>query len=63
MLKIDFKTKFDKEYQTQWFDEVNYLEKNGIKYTFVKTVNGLSTFKFTKTKRLFELLSDFYADK
>ena len=59
---IDIK-KFDKEYSTQYVDEMKYLQINGIPYTFVKIVKGVTTYKYTKTQRLFEMLSEFYSDK
>lgn len=52
--------KFDKEYSTQWLKEVDYLESSGIFPTFDKTVNGVKTFKYTKTKKLFEALAKFH---
>ena len=56
--------KFDKEYSTQYWKEVKFLEKNGIKYTFVKTLkNGISVFKYKKDSELFRLLSLFYLEK
>lgn len=55
--------KFDKEYSTQYWKEVKYLESNGIKYSFVKTLeNGISVFKYTKTPQLFKLLELFYLE-
>lgn len=57
------KTKFDKEYQTQYMQEVKFLEQHGIRYVFVKEINGISTFKYTKTEQLFKLLSLFYIQK
>lgn len=53
--------KFDKEYSTQWMKEVEWLKKNGIKYTFVKTdENNITTYKYKKTSKLFKSLMDFY---
>ena len=57
---IDIK-KFDKEYSTQYPLEVKYLKKHGIKYTFVKIVNGITVYKYSKTSALFETLALFYA--
>lgn len=57
------KKKFDKEYQTQWNEERDYLESIGIKYSFVKEINGISTYKYIKTSRLFSALRDFYLMK
>lgn len=53
--------KFDKEYSTQFVNEMLYLRDVGIYYTFVKTINGLTTYKYTKTKELFKALYDFYS--
>lgn len=56
-------TKFDKEYSTQWNLERDYLESKGIKYTFVKEINGISTYKYKKTSELFKALESFYMSK
>ena len=53
-------SKFDKEYSTQWIAEKNYLEEHGIEYTFVKIVNGITTYKYAKTVELFKALTEFY---
>lgn len=55
--------KFDKEYSTQYVPEMKYLKKYGIKYEFVKLVNGVTTYKYTKTSKLFDTLSLFYSQK
>lgn len=55
--------KFDKEYSTQYVDEMKFLLKHGVRYTFVKEINDITTYKYTKTKRLFELLSIFYSNQ
>lgn len=52
--------KFDKEYSTQWIDEVNFLKEHGVRYSFVKTKDGISTYKYTKNLKLFHALSLFY---
>ena len=52
--------KFDKEYSTQYVPEMKFLKENGIGYTFVKSVNGVDTYKYTKTSKLFALLTEFY---
>ena len=52
--------KFDKEYSTQYSPEKDYLLKNGIKPSFVKIINGVTTYKYTKSAELFRLLSIFY---
>jgi hypothetical protein len=56
------KIKFDKEYSTQWNEERDYLLKQGIKYTFVKEVNGVSTYKYKKNSKLFNALGSFYIE-
>lgn len=55
--------KFDKEYQTQYVDEMKYLLANGIKYTFVKKIGEIDTYKYTKTPELFKALAIFYEKK
>lgn len=52
--------KFDKEYSTQWVKERDYLLSYGIKPVFVKTVDGITVFKYTKTYKLFYHLFWFY---
>lgn len=52
--------KFDKEYSTQWIVEKEWLSKHGIRYTFVKNNNGITTYKYTKTFQLFKCLAEFY---
>lgn len=53
--------KFDKEYATQWVDEMKWLKSNGIYYSFVKTVNNITVYKYTKTSKLFKALAIFYS--
>lgn len=55
--------KFDKEYSTQYTPEMKYLLEQGIKYTFVKDINGVTTYKYTKTPELFRALEFFYSKK
>jgi len=55
--------KFDKEYSTQYTPEKLYLERNGIFPSFVKVVDGVTTYKYTKTSELFKLLAIFYVQK
>ncbi|ELC8441036.1 hypothetical protein ACSXCW_02750 [Clostridium perfringens] len=52
--------KFDKEYSTQYLPEVDFLKDKGIKHTFIKTINNVETYKYTKTKKLFLALVEFY---
>jgi hypothetical protein len=51
---------FDYEYSTQYVKEMKYLESIGINYNFVKDINGITTYKYKKTSRLFDALSVFY---
>jgi hypothetical protein len=55
--------KFDKEYSTQYVDEMKYLKSVGIKYDFVKQVNEVTTYKYTKNALLFYYLEKFYQTK
>lgn len=52
--------KYDKEYSTQYSPEKDFLLTNGIKPSFVKIINGVTTYKYTKSAELFKLLSIFY---
>lgn len=51
---------FDMEYSTQNRKEVEFLKQYNIYYTFVKKENNISLYKYTKNKKLFEVLSLFY---
>ena len=44
--------KFDKEYRTDSSHEVCFLSECGIRYTFVKKENGVTVWKYKKTKEL-----------
>ena len=55
--------KFDNEYRTQFVDEMKWLKENNVDYTFVKYIDGITTYKYKKTLKLFELLATFYKDK
>lgn len=58
------KLKWDKEYSTNYLNELRFLEANEIRPCFTKCdETGLKTFKFEKTPRLFELLMEFYSKK
>lgn len=54
--------KVDREYNCVWIEEFNYLTEHGIRYTFVKTVNGTTIWKFNKDENLFHTLADFYSN-
>ena len=63
IVKNKIMKKWDKEYSTQLVEEMKFLLEHNIKYTFVKVVNGITTYKYTKTSELFKLLAIFYAEK
>ena len=52
--------KFDSEYSTQYVKEMQYLLQNNIKYTCVKDIDGITTYKYKKTPELFRILEIFY---
>ena len=54
---------FDKEYSTQFTPEMKYLQNIGINYNFVKLINEVNTYKYTKTPELFHALEIFYTQK
>lgn len=55
--------KYDKEYSTQHSPEKDYLLTKDIKPSFVKVVDGVTTYKYTKTPELFVALAFYYASK
>jgi hypothetical protein len=40
-----------------------FLKELGIAYSFVKIIDGVSTYKYTKTPELFRALEHFYLKK
>ena len=54
------KKKFDYEYSTKYVKEMKYLESIGIKYVFVKDIDGITTYKYIKNSKLFKALELFY---
>lgn len=54
--------KYDKEYSTQYTPEKEYLLSKGIKPSFVKIINEVTTYKYTKTSKLFSALMSFYME-
>ena len=54
--------KFDKEYSTQYIPEMKYLQSKGVYYSFVKKINGVTTYKYVKTPKLFQALVFFYTE-
>lgn len=51
---------FDKEYATSYKSEVKWLAEHGIKYTFVKEINHITTYKYKKNSQLYFALWEFY---
>ena len=64
LIKIgEIMKKFDKEYSTQYTPEKDYLLSVGIHPSFVKVIDGTTTYKYTKTSELFKYLMFFYCEK
>jgi hypothetical protein len=55
--------KIDREYSTQQVEEMQWLKKQGFNYSFVKVVDDITIFKFTKTPALFAALAYYYIRK
>lgn len=55
--------KYDIEYSTQHTPEKEYLKKCGIYPSFVKIINGVTTYKYKKSSELFKFLAIFYSKK
>ena len=55
---------WDKEYATSFYDEVMFLRKRNIRYTWVdKNTNGISVWKYKKTRELWLALADMYKNR
>lgn len=55
--------KFDKEYSTQYKEEMIFLRDKGIKYTWVYiNEDGISVWKYKKEKKLWDALSEMYSE-
>lgn len=50
----------DNEYATMNVCEMQELRVRGIRYDFVKKIDGRSVWKYKKTPQLFEALKDYY---
>lgn len=60
---MEKKNIWDKEYQTSFLDEVLFLKSKGIRYTWVyKNEDGLSVWKYKKTKELWMALAEMYSN-
>lgn len=60
---MEKKNIWDKEYQTSFLDEVLFLKSKGIRYTWVyKNENGISVWKYKKTKELWLALAEMYSN-
>lgn len=55
--------KLDKEYQTMYLKEKDFLKEQGISPSFIKEIDGIRIYKYTKTPQLFEALRIFYVQK
>ena len=60
MSDLKDKKLFDMEYSTQVRTEMEYLKSCGIKYTFVKKINCIPTYKYKKSEQLFDALRLYY---
>ena len=55
--------KFDKEYSTQYKEEMLFLRDKGIKYTWVYiNEDGISVWQYKKEKKLWDALSEMYSE-
>lgn len=60
---MEKKNIWDKEYQTSFLDEYLLLKKKGIRYEWVyKNENGISVWKYKKTKELWLALAEMYSN-
>lgn len=55
--------KWDKQYNTSFIDEVVFLKSKKIRYEWVYTnENGISVWKYKKTRELWLALAEMYSD-
>lgn len=54
--------KYDKEYSAQYTPEKEFLLSKGIKPSFVKVINEVTTYKYSKSPALFLALVSFYME-
>lgn len=55
--------KWDKEYSTSYIDEMIFLKSKKIRYTWVYTnENGVSVWKYKKTRALWLALAEMYSN-
>lgn len=52
----------DREYATEFRKEVDFLKERNISYTYVRVKDGISIYKYKKSKELFEALFIFYSN-
>ena len=50
------------EYICENMGEHKYLNSMGIRYEFVKKVNGMTQYKYLKTERLFKALAKYWSE-
>lgn len=60
--KVMVKVKIDQEYATQYIPEKQYLWGCNVRPTFIKVINGVTTYKYEKTPELFSALVKFYSN-
>ena len=54
---------WDKEYATSYVKGRDYLTNKGIRWTFAKTRDSISEYKYDKNEELFLALAEFYKYK
>ncbi len=60
---MEKKIKWDKEYNCSFLDEYLFLKKKGIRYEWVCTnENGVSVWKYKKTRELWLALAEMYSN-
>lgn len=54
---------WDKEYATSYLKERDFLTNKGIRWSFAKTNDAISEYKYEKDEELFLALAEFYKYK
>lgn len=61
---MERKYRWDKEYHSSFLDEYLFLKRKGIRYEWVYTnEEGISVWKYKKTRELWLALAEMYKDK
>ena len=53
-------THFLNEYRCTFVEEYRFLKSKGFRYNFVKSLDGITYWKYSKSAELYDALKEFY---